>query len=559
MKPRSEHQAGAALAILAVAMIVVAALPVASSAGVITVSVSGGGDYTTLGGAFAAAADGDTILVRPGVYLGADNRGLDFAGRSLTVRSTDGPEQTRINCKDEDRAFIVDGVDDPPATIEGLTIQYAHAHDDTVWTYDGYGGAVYCYASSVTLANMIFRENSCDQSGGAVFMSGGGAYEILGCDFIDNSAPEVGSDGGAVLVNASDSFTLDNSDFVGNTAVHGGGALRVEIGVPVTVSDARFVGNEADFGGAISMSSVNGEHTIDGCLFEGNTARHWGGALSLVWGSMPTIRNCAFLANVSRYKGSALGLSRGAPGLVERCTFWQNETQETDGATISFWDDTSVIRDCTFLENSAPTGGVLYCDGGASPTVGNCIFAFTSAGRVIYCDGDDCEPELAFSCVYENAGGDTMCGDVHELIFEDPLVCLGSLPDFTLEDCSPCIGAGEGGTTIGAGEPGCPCGDPTTVIDTPDRLVFLGATPNPANETVGLHYSSGITPELSASIFTAAGRLVRVLKVRPPSQGRGVLEWDGLDSQGRRVAPGVYFVEMRTAETRARGEVVLLR
>ena len=50
-------------------------------------------DYFTVAAAVAAAQDGDVVLVRPGDYLGT----VDFAGKAITVRSTDGPEKTTLD------------------------------------------------------------------------------------------------------------------------------------------------------------------------------------------------------------------------------------------------------------------------------------------------------------------------------------------------------------------------------------------------------------------------------------------------------------------------------
>jgi len=43
------------------------------------------------------------------------------------------------------------------------------------------------------------------------------------------------------------------------------------------------------------------------------------------------------------------------------------------------------------------------------------------------------------------------------------------------------------------------------------------------------------------SVYDAAGRLVRTLVEEPLSAGRHVIEWDGTDNRGGRVASGVYF------------------
>jgi len=52
-------------------------------------------------------------------------------------------------------------------------------------------------------------------------------------------------------------------------------------------------------------------------------------------------------------------------------------------------------------------------------------------------------------------------------------------------------------------------------------------------------------------VFNVLGRRVRELPVTAGRPGAGRVLWDGSDGDGRPVAPGVYFVRLRTGtETR---------
>jgi hypothetical protein len=70
------------LAALVAALAAVPAPPAA--AGVIVVDPAGGGDFTLLKPAIAAAIDGDTILIRP-TFVGNFTDDLSVKGKSLTI------------------------------------------------------------------------------------------------------------------------------------------------------------------------------------------------------------------------------------------------------------------------------------------------------------------------------------------------------------------------------------------------------------------------------------------------------------------------------------------
>ena len=50
---------------------------------------------------------------------------------------------------------------------------------------------------------------------------------------------------------------------------------------------------------------------------------------------------------------------------------------------------------------------------------------------------------------------------------------------------------------------------------------------------------------VEVKVFDVSGRLVRTLADRQFAAGRHSLTWDGADSQGRQVARGVYFTQVK--------------
>ena len=80
-------------------------------------------DQPNLKAAIAAATSGDEIIVADGTYVGADNRGLTFGGKDLSVHSANGSATCIIDCEQLDRAFLFQSGETEAAVIEGLTIR----------------------------------------------------------------------------------------------------------------------------------------------------------------------------------------------------------------------------------------------------------------------------------------------------------------------------------------------------------------------------------------------------------------------------------------------------
>jgi hypothetical protein len=63
----------------------------------------------------------------------------------------------------------------------------------------------------------------------------------------------------------------------------------------------------------------------------------------------------------------------------------------------------------------------------------------------------------------------------------------------------------------------------------------------------------------SVDVFDVSGRRVRSLVPRVDASGRGTLHWDGRDTAGRPVAPGVYFAHLRAGDQGITRKVVRVR
>ena len=82
--------------------------------------------------------------------------------------------------------------------------------------------------------------------------------------------------------------------------------------------------------------------------------------------------------------------------------------------------------------------------------------------------------------------------------------------------------------------------------------------PNPAAPHTTLRFTLADPGPVRLQVFDVAGRRLRGLVAEPLSAGRHERIWDGRDDQGRRVAPGTYFVRLEAGGVVERGRILIL-
>lgn len=88
--------------------------------------------------------------------------------------------------------------------------------------------------------------------------------------------------------------------------------------------------------------------------------------------------------------------------------------------------------------------------------------------------------------------------------------------------------------------------------------LWIGVRPNPSPGTARIHFSLPRASPVRLAVYDVAGSRVATLVDRVEEAGRGELAWDGRDSRGQRLAPGVYMVELLAGAERRVGRLVLL-
>ena len=278
------------------------------------VDVNGTGHYITIGGAVGASAvaSGDTLLVRPGTYTGSMNRWIDFAGKELVIRSSDGPASTVIDCEEQGTAFWFHSQELPDATVEGLTIANGRApyggaffieQESSCTVRDcviqdceatsGDGGGINCEDDShVYVYNTTFKDNRAQSYGGGAMIWGGSAI-FQGCHFEGNHGITTG--GGLFIFWGADAL-IDSCTFVRNTAYYYGGGMMINQATAI-VEDCTFFANTAGVGGSFRGGGIYCHECSPTIVRNIISHSYYGNGIDCSEAADPQISHCDIFAN----------------------------------------------------------------------------------------------------------------------------------------------------------------------------------------------------------------------------------------------------------------------
>lgn len=362
------------------------------------IKADGTGDVPTIqDGINAAGVSGDTVLVDDGTFTGAGNRGINFTGKDVVVRSLNSAALSILDAVSLDRLFILQNGETSAARIERLTLRNGLGAP--------YGGGIYCLnGTSPTISECVIEDCDATQRGGGIGLRGNSNPTIDACTIRDNSS---GLDGGGVCAFES-SPDITNTTFDGNTTgEYGGGLLCHESSG--TIDGCAFRNNVAGSGGGGISMWVNTTAMFTNCIVEDDSsgATVGGGGLH-VRNSSPTLNNLTIRNNRTAGDGGGIHFNNGSMGSVSGSSIVSNHADGNGGGVYMHQGASPTISTSSIDGNQADLrGGGMHITDGSTGSVTDCVIGNNecnlSGGGV---DAFKSSPYLARNEIYGNQAGE---------------------------------------------------------------------------------------------------------------------------------------------------------
>lgn len=465
-------------------------------------------DHPTIQAAVDASSDGDEIVVAPGTWTGSGDAVVDLLGKSITLRSSDGPDATVIDGQGLRRGIAcisaeigetriegftvrnglggwfdlnADGVQDPNEFVGGgMLVWYANptvVGCDFIGNTAANGGALYANFGSPVIESTVFVSNVADV-GGACYLNLLSSPAMSGCIFADNTAVL----GGAVYASYGSNVTMTGCELDGNAAYSSGGAIYALSG-GIDLASTRLEQNQSGSSGGAVFGYLSTLDLVD-CSLKSNTSNDTGGGIRALSSTL-VLDACTLELNDAGLGGGGIEFS-GSSMVASRTNFVSNAGYNGGGLAVLDGEAVQLDR-CTFLSNNAYFGGGVTVDGAGSMDIEQCILAFNQSqqasavynggvllgiGGTLVCGNSPGDPDELFGAWTELAPNDFMA--------DCPEIALGACcvdDTCVLLPQQFCDGDwGGAGSSCEQGCEACPGDfDGTGVIGVEDLLVVIGS------------------------------------------------------------------------------------
>ena len=300
-------------------------------------------------------------------------------------------------------------------------------------------GAVYNTASSPDISNCTFQYNVAALAGGAMRNVSSSATKVSNSFFSFNSTLNPGSNGGgAIENNQAGNVLISNSTFSFNNSKYAGGAI-LDLNSNALISDCIITNNVARNGAGIQMNN-NTNTIVNKCSIENNTATNTGGGVFISSGKI----NQSSIRGNTAITGAGIYTAISSP-MISNSLISGNAATASGGGVYCSSNSSLALYNCSISGNTAINGGGVHLAGpGNIPSVYNSIIWNNNA--------------TVYPGIYSASSGTVVS---HSLIqggftgtanFDlDPAFVAPQLPaaaptilgDYRLQACSPAINLGN--------------------------------------------------------------------------------------------------------------------
>ncbi|MDP6519166.1 MAG: right-handed parallel beta-helix repeat-containing protein [Planctomycetota bacterium] len=335
------------------------------------------------------------------------------------------------------------------------------------------GGGVFVSGGTLTMTDCVIWKNVARDFGGGLHLrdnptaimtncqidwnatsalDGGGAYLDDGllvfqdCTMTQNYSAR---DGGGLHFTNNSQALISSSSIRGNRAFRDGGGAGVDAALPEFYQTDVIKNSCGRYGGGI-FAENNSSLTFEGGRIWRNSAmRKHGGGLYLNSCSDILLRNCAISRNDSGQSGGGIYCQNSSTPRIEGCEITDNLASKNGGG-IYLVSSSPLIDHCTFSLNEALTAGsAIYGRNMSRPVVQNSILWGDLNNEIILLvgyNGGQPNPHTAPITFSNIEGMWPGLGNINA----DPLFVNPGNGNFRLRAASPCRGAADDGSDMGA-------------------------------------------------------------------------------------------------------------
>ncbi|MCL7489577.1 MAG: right-handed parallel beta-helix repeat-containing protein [Desulfobulbaceae bacterium] len=321
-------------------------------------------DFNSIQEAIADAVDGDVVLVDDGTYY----ENLVLSGKTITVKSVNGPDYTIIDGQSAGRVVQFLGSGDNFSIFQGLTVQKGYIAGDGAGIFINQG------ASPTIVSCRLINNGAGTGSGGGIYSLGSGVV-IRNSIFEDNLAS---SDGGAIYLEGSDNL-IDSSSFSTNETLGGSGGAIYARSPELVINNSTFNGNNSGIeGGAVYLGNTAINNKILNSFFSYNTSVRRGGG-AYIWGQNVQVVNTVFTQNLttSATYGYGGGVYTQAAASFVNCSFYNNNSA-INGSESLYLSGGEVVNSIFWQD----IGTAVYNNGGTISYTASSDLAYAGDGNI---------------------------------------------------------------------------------------------------------------------------------------------------------------------------------